>query len=77
MFRLWSTIKVNRKAKADVIRNGEVIFSGAIGSLKRFKDDVREVSEGMECGVTIDGFDKYQQGDMIEVYEVESIAQTL
>ncbi|MBN1870331.1 MAG: translation initiation factor IF-2 [Candidatus Omnitrophica bacterium] len=69
--------KVNRKAKLDVVRDGEIIFSGSIGSLKRFKDDVRDVSEGMECGITINGFDKYQQGDIIEVYETESIAQTL
>ena len=69
--------KVHRKAKADIIRDGEIIFSGAIGSLKRFKDDVKDVSEGMECGVTINGFDKYKQGDIIEAYEVESIVQTL
>ncbi len=69
--------KVHRKAKADIIRDGEVVFSGTIGSLKRFKDDVKDVTEGMECGVTIDGFNKYEQGDIIEAYEVESIAQTL
>ncbi|MCK5083031.1 MAG: hypothetical protein KAR31_09020, partial [Candidatus Omnitrophica bacterium] len=62
---------------ADIIRDGEVVFSGTIGSLKRFKDDVKDVTEGMECGVTIDGFNKYEQGDIIEAYEVESIAQTL
>ncbi len=69
--------KVHRKAQADIIRDGEVVFSGTIGSLKRFKDDVKDVTEGMECGVTIDGFNKYEQGDIIEAYEVESIAQTL
>ncbi len=69
--------KVHRKAKVDVLRNGEIIFSGSVSSLKRFKDDVRDVSEGMECGVTIEGFDKYQQGDIIEAYETESIAQKL
>ena len=69
--------KVHRKAKADIIRNDEVVYSGAISSLKRFKDDVKDVSEGMECGITVDNFDKYQQGDIIEAYEIESIAQTL
>lgn len=69
--------KVHRKAHVDVIRDEEVIFSGVIGALKRFKDDVRDVTEGMECGIKLDGFDKYQQGDIIEAYEIESIAQTL
>ena len=69
--------KVKRKNHADVVRNGEVVHSSAISSLKRFKDDVREVSEGMECGVTIDGFDKYQVGDIFEVYELERIVRKL
>ena len=69
--------KVNRKAKVDVKREEEIIFSGAISSLKRFKDDVKEVNEGMECGIAIEGFDKYEAGDIIEVYEIESIAQKL
>ncbi len=69
--------RVNRKAHADVVRNEEVIHTGTIASLKRFKDDVRDVNEGMECGIGISGFDKYEPGDIIEVYEVESIAQKL
>ncbi len=69
--------KVTRKSKVDVIRAGETVFSGNISSLKRFKDDVREVTEGMECGVTVDRFDKYQTGDIIEVFETETIAQKL
>ncbi len=69
--------KVNRKANVDVIRNGELIYTGTITSLKRFKDDVREVSEGFECGVTIQGFDQYQPGDVLEAFDLETIARTL
>jgi len=69
--------KVHRKASIDIIRNEETVFSGTIGSLKRFKDDVREVSEGMECGITINGFDKIQSGDIIEAYDLETIVQKL
>jgi translation initiation factor IF-2 len=69
--------KVQRKANADIMRGGEVVFTGTIGTLKRFKDDVRDVTEGMECGIKVDGFDKYEKGDTIEIYEIESIAQTL
>ncbi len=69
--------KVHRKAKIDIVRNGDIIYSGTIASLKRFKDDVREVSEGFECGITIQGFSDIQPGDMIEAYEMEIIARTL
>lgn len=69
--------KVKRKVHVDVIRNGEVVFTGILSSLKRFKDDVKEVSEGMECGLTIQGFDKYMAGDVVEAYDVQSIAQKL
>jgi translation initiation factor IF-2 len=69
--------KIHRKAHADIVRNGEVVFSGIIGTLKRFKDDVRDVTEGMECGIKFEGFDKYEKGDIIQAYEIESIAQKL
>lgn len=69
--------KVKRKVNVDVIRDGEIICSSTISSLKRFKDDVKEVTEGMECGITIDKFDKFQSGDLIETYEIEQIAQKL
>ncbi len=69
--------KVNRKAHVDVVRDGKVVFTGVLSSLKRFKDDVRDVNEGMECGLTIEGFDQYQAGDMVEAYDVEKVAQTL
>ena len=53
------------------------MFSGVISALKRFKDDVKDVTEGMECGIKLDGYDGYEKGDIIEAYEIESIAQTL
>lgn len=69
--------KLNRQAIIDLVRNGERVFEGKLSSLKRFKDDVREVAEGFECGVTISGFDNLQEGDVIEAYEIEKIARKL
>ena len=69
--------KVKRKDPVDILRNGEMIYSGTISSLKRFKDDVREVTDGMECGISFEGFDQFQSGDIIQAYEIERIAQTL
>ncbi|MBF0478585.1 MAG: translation initiation factor IF-2 [Candidatus Omnitrophica bacterium] len=69
--------KAPRKAKIDVMRNGECVFSGSISSLKRFKDDVKEVTESMECGLTINGFDKYEVGDILEIYDEQKVAQRL
>ncbi|MBI4930940.1 MAG: translation initiation factor IF-2 [Bacteroidetes bacterium] len=61
--------KINRNTKIRVIRNGVVIHSGALSSLKRFKDDVREVVSGQECGLSIEGYNDVQVGDIIEGYE--------
>ena len=58
-------------------RNGKVIYEGEIDSLKRFKDDVREVQEGYECGINLEGFDDYQEGDIIEAYEIKNKKRTL
>lgn len=69
--------KIQRSAAASVVRNGEVIFEGKLSSLKRFKDDVREVQEGFECGLTIGGFDDIREGDIVEAYTVEKIARTI
>jgi translation initiation factor IF-2 len=68
---------VKRGAKARVIREEMVHHEGAIESLKRFKDDVREVQTGFECGIGIAGLDDIQQGDLIEVYDIEEIARKL
>jgi len=69
--------KINRNCLVTVMRNGEVAFEGKISSLKRFKDDVREVGEGFECGIAIGGFDQLAEGDIIEAYDIEKIARKL
>ncbi|OCS09275.1 translation initiation factor IF-2, partial [Campylobacter fetus subsp. testudinum] len=64
---------INRGAKIRVIRDGVVVFEGNVSSLKRFKDDVKEVAKGYECGVGIEGYNDMREGDYIESYkEVES-----
>jgi translation initiation factor IF-2 len=68
---------VKRGAKARVIRDEMVIHEGRIESLKRFKDDVREVQTGFECGIGISNMDDIRQGDLIEVYDIEEIARKL
>lgn len=60
---------INKNALAKVMRNGVEIFSGAISSLKRFSDDVREVKNGFECGIMLDGFNDMMPGDMIETFK--------
>jgi len=69
--------KINRNCAVSVVRNGQVTFEGKISSLKRFKDDVREVGEGFECGIAVGGFDQLMEGDIIEAYDIEKIARTL
>jgi translation initiation factor IF-2 len=69
--------KINRSASVSVVRNGEVVFEGKLSSLKRFKDDVREVLEGFECGLTVGGFVNLMEGDVIEAYDIEKIARKL
>jgi len=69
--------KINRNSLVTVVRNGQVAFEGKLSSLKRFKDDVRDVAEGFECGIAISGFDQLMEGDTIEAYEIEKIARTL
>ena len=69
--------KINRNSQIRVLREGEPVFKGVLSSLKRFKDDVREVLEGFECGIGIEGFDRIQEGDIIESLEVVETARTL
>jgi translation initiation factor IF-2 len=69
--------KLERSARARVIRNQEAVFDGKLGSLKRFKDDVREVAAGFECGLTVDGYDQIQMNDIVEAYRIEEVARTL
>ncbi|TAM35489.1 translation initiation factor IF-2, partial [bacterium] len=69
--------KFNRNSLITLVRNGEVAFEGKLSSLKRFKDDVREVAEGFECGMSIAGFDQLIEGDIIEAHDIEKIARKL
>ena len=68
---------IKRGEKARVIREEEVIHEGNVNSLKRFKDDVKEVKEGMECGIGVDDFSKFKEGDEIVVFEIQKIKRKL
>ncbi|GAB1482836.1 hypothetical protein MASR2M78_16520 [Treponema sp.] len=68
---------VKRSASINVIRDGIVLHTGKIASLRRFKDDAREVASGYECGIGVDGFDEVQVGDQFEVFEIVEIARKL
>lgn len=68
---------MRRGAKARVIRDGVVAYDGEIGSLRRFKDDVKEVKEGFECGIGIAGFNDVKVGDLVETYRVDEVARSL
>ncbi|MFH0826423.1 MAG: translation initiation factor IF-2 [Candidatus Omnitrophota bacterium] len=69
--------KISRNNLIHLVRNDELVFEGKLSSLKRFKDDVREVSEGFECGLTLAGFDDVHEGDLVEAFEIEKIARKL
>ena len=66
-----------RNKGARLVRKGKVLAEGKIDTLKRFKDDVTEVKAGFECGIRLDSFDEYEEGDMIETFEVEKIRPSL
>ncbi|MCD6363802.1 MAG: translation initiation factor IF-2 [Synergistetes bacterium] len=65
--------KISRNAQVRIKRGNEVVYEGKISSLKRFKDDVKEVSKGYECGIGIDGFSNFAEGDIIEAFEVKEV----
>jgi len=69
--------KVKRTSKVRVIRDGIVVYTGELGSLKRFKDDAKEVLTGMDCGLNIDKYNDVKVGDVIEVYEEMEVKRTL
>ncbi len=69
--------KITRSGKARVLRGSQIVGEGQIGSLRRFKDDAREVLQGTECGIGVDGVADLRVGDVIEVYITEEIARTL
>ena len=69
--------KITRNSKVRLIRDGIVVFTGDLESLKRFKDDVRDVAKGYECGLNIRGYNDLKEGDFIEAFEQVSVAKTL
>ncbi|MBC7897406.1 MAG: translation initiation factor IF-2, partial [Cytophagaceae bacterium] len=68
---------INRTGRVRLIRDGTEVFEGTIASLRRFKDDVKEVKEGYECGIGIENFNDIKVGDVIECYKKEEVARTL
>jgi translation initiation factor IF-2 len=68
---------IQRSSHVRVVRDGDILHEGTISSLRVFKDDVREVREGFECGIVVDGFPQVQEGDLIQAFEVEAIPPTL
>jgi translation initiation factor IF-2 len=69
--------QIVRNGRARVVRDGVIVYDGRVGSLRRFKDDVREVAEGFECGIGIENFNDVKEGDVIEAYEVREVAREL
>jgi translation initiation factor IF-2 len=68
---------VRRTAKLRLLRDNVVIFTGELDSLKRFKDDAKEVKEGFECGLNIKNYNDIQAGDLLEFFEIREVARTL
>jgi translation initiation factor IF-2 len=68
---------ITRGAKARLIRDGAVVYSGEIASLRRVQDDVREVQAGFECGIVLHNYADIKEGDEIEVYETRQVERTL
>jgi translation initiation factor IF-2 len=68
---------INRQGRVRIIREGVEVFDGTLNSLKRFKDDVKEVREGFECGIVVDNYNDLKVGDVIECYRTEEFARTL
>jgi translation initiation factor IF-2 len=69
--------KITRNARIRLVREGTIVYDGALASLKRFKDDVREVEEGFECGVVLENFQDVKEGDVLEAYETRKVAREL
>jgi translation initiation factor IF-2 len=67
---------VRRSASVRVVRDGTVINETTIAQLKRFKEDAREVAEGFECGILLEGFNDVKEGDVLEVYETREVERT-
>jgi translation initiation factor IF-2 len=68
---------ITRGSRIRLVRDGTVVYDGRVASLRRFKDDVREVQEGFECGIGLENFQDVKEGDVLEAYEVREIARSL
>jgi translation initiation factor IF-2 len=68
---------VRRGARVRLVRDGTVVYDGRVGSLRRFKDDVREVGPGLECGIVLENFADIKEGDVLETYETKQVEQSL
>jgi translation initiation factor IF-2 len=68
---------ITRGSRIRLVRDGTVVYDGRVASLRRFKDDVREVNEGFECGIGLENFQDVKDGDVLEAYEVREIARSL
>ena len=68
---------IQRTARVRVLRDGTTVYTGNVSSLKRFKDDAKEVKEGLECGIGVENFNDVKVGDRIEAYRVEEVKRTL
>jgi translation initiation factor IF-2 len=69
--------KITRQTRIRIIRDGIVVYTGRLGSLKRFKDDVKEVAAGYECGLNIENFNDIKVGDIVEGYEETEVKRKL
>jgi translation initiation factor IF-2 len=69
--------KVTRTASVRLVRDGTIIWTGRLGSLRRFKDNVEEVEEGLECGIVLEGYADIKEGDVLEFFEVKQVEKTL
>jgi len=68
---------IRNDLKARILRDDVIIYTGQINNLRRFKDDVKRVESGQECGLTFENFHDFRAGDFLEVYELEEIERTL
>ena len=65
------------RSRARLYRKEKLVYEGIIASLRRFQDEVQEIGNGMECGIRIEGFSDYQEGDVIETFQLEKVTQEL
>jgi len=68
---------IKRNSKVRILRNNVIVHTGELDSLKRFKDDVKEVKNNFECGLSLKGYNDIEVGDILEVYEMIEVARTL